>query len=221
MYGWRGFLGRILDPFTTTTVLRRRGGRARVSTHVSSSLDPTRGSHDSSAVPDVDHMVWMLDEVLEQARLRGQDAQTEPVEVRVLLTRIMRRYDPDRVLLAPAPWPLFVAAKPIVLEHIFEILLDVAVANSTRTTIRLDRGTSAMVAHVDDNGPGIPRSAREILLAGAEPCEDRRGTLARARLIARAMHGDVTISSSPEGGARLTVRLPILPDGTVEYAAAS
>lgn len=219
MHGWRGVLSRIFDPFTTTA-FPPRGDRACGWTDVFAPLEPPPVSDDASAVPNVDHMIWVLDEVLEQARLNGQEPQTEPVEIRALLDRIAGRYDPDRVQLAPAPSSLFVLAKPPVLERIFDILLATAVSSGTRTTVRLDRGTSAMVAHVDDNGPGIPRCAREVLLAGVSD-EGRRSTLATARLIARAIHGDVTISSSPEGGSRLTVRLPIIPDGMIEYAAAS
>ena len=219
MYGWRGYLGRILYPFTTTA-LPPVGDAACMAPHVPP-LERLHVAGDSPTVPDVDHMLWVLDEVLEQARLGGEDPQTQPVEIPALLARIVRQYDPDRVQLAPAPSPLFVLAPPPVLERIFEILLATAVNSGTRTTVRLDRGTSAMVAHVDDNGPGIPRCAREVLLAGVVSYEGRRSTLATARLIARAIDGDVTISSSPEGGARLTVRLPIIPDGMVEYAAAS
>ncbi|WP_081717871.1 sensor histidine kinase [Hyphomicrobium nitrativorans] len=212
MYGWRGFLGRILDPFRTT-VFGPLGDTACASVQVSPPADVP--------LPSVDHLVWVLDEVLEQARLLGPEPQTEPVDVRALLAQIVGRYDADRVLLAPVPWPVFVLAKPPVLTRVFEILLDTAVGSSTRATVRLDRGLSAMVAHVDDNGPGVPRCAREVLLARPAPHEGRGDTLATARLIARAMHGDVTISSSPEGGARFTVRLPIVPDGLLEYAAAS
>lgn len=212
MYGWRGFLGRILDPFRTTA-------SGPLGETVCASVEASQPVE--SPLPSVDHLVWVLDEVLEHARLRGQEPKTEPVDVRALLAQIVGRYDGDRVLIDPVPWPVFVLAKPPVLTRIFEILLETAVGSGTRTTVRLDRGLSAMVAHVDDNGPGIPRCAREVLLAGTTPHDSRHNTLATARLIARAMHGDVTISSSPEGGARLTVRLPIVPDGMLEYAVAS
>lgn len=212
MSGWRGFLGCILDPFSTT-VFRPRGCNGRASAQ--------RRHLSDDRLPSVDHMIWELDEVLERARLGGQEAETEPIDVRVLLAQIIARYDADRVHLASVRWPVLVLAKPPAIARVFEILIETSLGNGTTTTVRLDRGVSEMVAYVDDNGPGVPRAARETMLAGTSSDGDRNSALATARTLARAMQGDVTISSSPEGGSRVAVRLPIVPDGALEYAAAS
>lgn len=217
IYGWRGFLSRILDRFRAPTP--RLGTVTEGSSNPACESDP-RLSADGAQAGELDHMAWMLDDVLEQAR-HGRAPRTEPVDVRALLARIVARHDPARLQLAPAPWPLFVLATPPALERVFEVLLRAALANSTRARIRLDRGTCAMVAHVDDEGPGVPRHMRHLLFAPSAANRGGSGALATARGIARAMQGDITVSSSPEGGARFTVRLPILPDDMWELAAAS
>ena len=70
---------------------------------------------------------------------------------------------------------------------------------------------------VDDDGPGIPASMREevfkpfLRLDGARN-QDEGGTglgLAIARDIARSHGGDITLSDSPLGGLRATVRVPV------------
>lgn len=219
MHGWRGFLGRFLDRFITTIPQpadEREAGRGQVS----AAPGHPHAIEDATA-RNLDHLVWMLDDVLEQARSGGQEARAEPVDVRALLAQIAARHDPARLEIVPAPWPLFVLAKPSPLERLFEILLQTALASGTRAAVRLDRGTCAMVAYVDDNGPGVPRHMRELAFSPSASGPGGRGALATAREIARALQGEIAISSSPEGGARLTVRLPLLPDEVLEYAAAS
>jgi two-component system, OmpR family, sensor histidine kinase MtrB len=74
---------------------------------------------------------------------------------------------------------------------------------------------------VDDAGPGIPPDERtrifERFYRGS--ASGRRGTgtgtglgLALVAEHVRAMHGDVRVESSPEGGARFVVTLPVLGD---------
>jgi signal transduction histidine kinase len=121
-----------------------------------------------------------------------------------------------------------VASGPVVVDGDADRLAQVAgnlVENAARHASRAvvvavspsPDGRDAVLV-VDDDGPGIPLAERERVF---EPLYTRRaaghadtGTglgLATVRALTEAMHGTVTASSSPTGGARLTVRLPIAP----------
>jgi signal transduction histidine kinase len=85
-----------------------------------------------------------------------------------------------------------------------------------------------LALHVDDNGAGIARRDREFVFetsydAEADPLPRTRdrAELVRARKIARAHNGDITISASPDGGARFTLRLPLFEPHQIELAKAS
>ncbi|MCA0319994.1 MAG: two-component sensor histidine kinase [Proteobacteria bacterium] len=70
---------------------------------------------------------------------------------------------------------------------------------------------------VDDDGPGIPADRREDVFKPFLRLDDARNVdeggsglgLAIARDIARSHGGDITLSDSPLGGLRATVRVPI------------
>jgi two-component system osmolarity sensor histidine kinase EnvZ len=74
-----------------------------------------------------------------------------------------------------------------------------------------------MTISVDDDGPGIPPDMREEVFRPFMRLDDARnqdqgGTglgLAIARDIARSHGGDITLSESPMGGLRATVRVPV------------
>jgi signal transduction histidine kinase len=78
---------------------------------------------------------------------------------------------------------------------------------TTPETIRIE---------VADNGPGIPSEKLEVIFDPfvqlANGLTDRRGGvglgLAISRDLARAMHGELTVSSTVEGGSRFTLELP-------------
>lgn len=219
MHERRGFLGRILDPFATA-IFRLVDNAA------------WRAPRESAPVPipvveedlpplDLDRMMWMLDEVLEQAHSMEAGSRTEPVEVRALLAAIVVECDPTRIFFERAPWPVHVLAKPPEIRRLFSILVARALADSTRTIIRLDRGTTAMVAHFDDNGPGVPRSQRDELFVFSADRHPAENALANAWQMASALGGDIRVTSSPEGGARFTVRLPTISESELLYAVAS
>jgi signal transduction histidine kinase len=166
--------------------------------------------------PDTDALVQMLGDVLVvAARETPVAANLEHVELVALLKAMIGRRNTARLNLAGRPLDLHVLADRAELEKAFDILIDNALLSGVRATVRLDRGTTALVAHVDDNGPGVPRSERTHLFdrAHVPAHSDRRvrhrAELATVRQIVRAHGGDVAVTCSPEGGARFTVRLPL------------
>ena len=74
-----------------------------------------------------------------------------------------------------------------------------------------------LTIHVDDDGPGIPPEKREevfrpFLRLDEARNQDYGGTglgLAIARDIARAHGGDIALSTSPLGGLRASLRVPV------------
>ena len=181
------------------------------------------GTAAQEPVADVGTLVRMLDDAIELARRPPEAERREPVDVHDAIASVLAWHEPERAKLWEAPRPLLVLASAPALEQLFEILIENALASAARVIVRLDHGTSALVVHVDDDGPGVPRSERAHLfepfaaLVAAGP----HTRLAAAQRIAKAHGGEITVSSSPEGGARFTVLLPRILDHELELATAS
>jgi len=70
---------------------------------------------------------------------------------------------------------------------------------------------------VDDDGPGIPAELREEAMKPFHRLDRGRNLqaggvglgLAIARDVARAHGGDLTLDTSPQGGLRAVVRVPV------------
>ena len=83
--------------------------------------------------------------------------------------------------------------------------------------LSLTRDRQFLVIMVDDDGPGIAPELREIVFrpffrVDEARNQDEGGTglgLAIARDIARSHGGDITLSDSPLGGLRVSVRIPV------------
>jgi two-component system osmolarity sensor histidine kinase EnvZ len=87
-----------------------------------------------------------------------------------------------------------------------------------RIAIAATRDARFLTIHVDDDGPGIPVDEREDVFRPfyrrdeARTLEEGFGTglgLAIARDIARSHGGDIQLGTSPMGGLRATVRVPV------------
>lgn len=217
----RGILGRIRDllatPASWLVGSSVANSPAAIVDGCACAADPT----DELPSLDLDRMLWMLDGVLEQAHSKPSPARAERVDVRALLDDIVAQCDPELISVAPTSWPVHVLAEPPEVRRVFSILIARALADSTRTVIRLDRGTSAMVVHFDDNGPGVAREARDDLFVFSADRHPAENALAAAWQKASSLGGDIRVSSSPEGGARFTVRLPTLCETHVAFASAS
>jgi two-component system, OmpR family, osmolarity sensor histidine kinase EnvZ len=83
--------------------------------------------------------------------------------------------------------------------------------------LSLETADRFVMIHVDDDGPGIPRSRREDVFRPFTRLEPSRNVetggvglgLTIARDIARRHGGDVLLADSPLGGLRATLRLPL------------
>jgi signal transduction histidine kinase len=184
-------------------------------------------------VLEIDDLVRMLDDAILLSREPPLVPRFRAVDLTKLLSEeISMRAEPGNLpgdatpasgggsrplTLAGTPPPLLTLADPAALSRVFRILIANALSNGSRATLRVDRGTTALVVHVDDNGLGVPRNEREAVFQRAYHMEiapsqrsNRCAELVIARQIARVHGGDIIVSASPEGGARFTLRLSLL-----------
>ncbi len=176
----------------------------------------------------VDDLVGMLDDTLKLARdIPGVD-KPATVDLRDVLIAATKDRDGARVRVVGSREPLRTFASHAALQRAFEILIENALSNAARVNVACDHGTSALMVHVDDDGPGISRTERANIFdwryyMSTPPSQQVgcRAELVIARQIARAHGGDITVGASPMGGARFSVRLPLAGLLDVKLVAAS
>lgn len=110
-----------------------------------------------------------------------------------------------------------VAVRPDAFKRCLANLVANAQRYGDRIALAATRDQSFLTVNVDDDGPGIPPDRREDVFRpffrlDESRNQDEGGTglgLAIARDIARSHGGDVTLSDSPLGGLRASVRVPV------------
>jgi two-component system, OmpR family, sensor kinase len=130
----------------------------------------------------------------------------------------------ERLLSVENGQPVPVRGNPDELHRMVVNLLDNAVRHTpdgSKIELRLDADGNRVVVEVADDGPGIPDDMREQIfdrfVRGNGPADTSAGAgtglgLAIVRAVAQSHGGDVKVSSSPLGGALLTVTLPARKD---------
>jgi two-component system osmolarity sensor histidine kinase EnvZ len=110
-----------------------------------------------------------------------------------------------------------VTVRPAAFKRCLGNLVSNAARHARSISITGHRDHRWLSVTVDDDGPGIPLHLREEVFKPFLRLDDARnqdegGTglgLAIARDIARSHGGDITLSDSPLGGLRATVRVPV------------
>ena len=165
---------------------------------------------------DVDDMNAMLDGYLDFAR-----GQTEEAEGLLDLAAVLQQLEETadlhgKSLTSTIDGPTRVKVRP----NSFTRLITNLAANAWRhgNNVKIEARSSGrfLTIVVDDDGPGIPAEMREEVFKPFFRLDEARnldasGTglgLAIARDIARSHGGDVTLTESPMGGLRATVRVP-------------
>lgn len=166
---------------------------------------------------DVDDMNAMLDGYLDFAR-----GQTEEAEGQLDLAALLQQLEETaelhgKSLTSTIDGPTRVKVRP----NSFTRLITNLAANAWRHADNIKIGARSsgrfLTVVVDDDGPGIPTDMREEVFKPFFRLDEARnldasGTglgLAIARDIARSHGGDVTLTESPMGGLRATVRVPV------------
>jgi two-component system, OmpR family, osmolarity sensor histidine kinase EnvZ len=166
---------------------------------------------------DVDEMARMLEAYLAFAR-GDTGEQSAPTDMGAFLEEL--KADTERnghrssVVFKGHP---IVTVRPAAFKRCLGNLVSNAAQHAPSIAISGNRDHRWLTVTVDDDGPGIPSHLREdvfkpfMRLDGARN-QDEGGTglgLAIARDIARSHGGDITLSDSPLGGLRATVRVPV------------
>ena len=110
-----------------------------------------------------------------------------------------------------------VTVRPAAFKRCLANLVSNAARFASTVAITGHRDHRWLTVTVDDDGPGIPQQSREDVFKPFLRLDDARnqdegGTglgLAIARDIARSHGGDIALASSPMGGLRATVKVPV------------
>lgn len=108
------------------------------------------------------------------------------------------------------------ACRPVALRRALRNILENAVAYGRRARVALHGTTDAFEITVDDDGPGIPEDEFERVFAPFVRLEESRSPetggiglgMAIARTIVRGHGGEIHLANRPDGGLRVTIRLP-------------
>lgn len=168
------------------------------------------------AVADIDEIRAMLATVLRFARDERVDA-CERVELGSLIESLI-----DDMAMAGAPVAVEPGPRAIVrgdsqsLRRLFANLVDNGVRYGGSTLVGWEIAGDGVEVRIDDEGPGFPRGAEALFapFVRGETSRNRAtgGTglgLAIARSLAEAHGGSVSLGNREEGGARVSVRLPV------------
>lgn len=170
------------------------------------------------ATRDIDDMTALIDDALAVARGTTVPERWETVDLNALIAADLadRPEGCMRVRLDAPDSPLTVEGDAVALRRVFGNLVNNAMQFATRAEIALSCERGAIVAYVDDDGPGIGDADRGAVFEPfyrADPSRSRAtgGTglgLAIAKQIVEAHGGTISIDRAPAGGARFEVRLP-------------
>ncbi len=165
---------------------------------------------------DLKEMAETLDEYLAFAKGLEEEAP-EQVE----LTRIARVIAADAArtgadVVVEGDADIVAPGRTRALKRCLANLIDNAAAHGEKVRVSVASEPAHVTIAVDDDGPGIPEEQyeeafRPFSRLDATRSRNQKGVglgLAIARDVARSHGGDVTLSTSPLGGLRATLRLP-------------
>ena len=165
---------------------------------------------------DVEDMQSMLEGYLSFAR---GDAEEDVGEVR--LSDLFERFAVeaelhDRIFTSAVDGEDAVMVRPNAFGRLVGNLVSNAMRYAQSVHVEARHRAKWLTITVDDDGPGIPERSRDDVFKPFFRLDEARnldasGTglgLAIARDIARSHGGDVTLSDSPMGGLRATIRVP-------------
>ena len=166
---------------------------------------------------DVDEMQAMVEGYL--AFARSQDTETAvETDLAQMLHQVVanaRRHGAEISLEADAG--LLVPLHPNAFLRCITNLVDNARRFADHIVVAARRDGDVIRITVDDDGPGIPESEREEMMRPFRRLDRSRNPdtgglglgLAIARDVIRSHGGEIELSRAPQGGLRVTLRLPV------------
>lgn len=169
----------------------------------------------AKAARDLDEMASLIDDSLAIARGSTVSERPEPVDVAALLGSGIADRNTPKIRLLAGNKRAFVSGDRTALRRLFDNLIDNAARHAERVEIGVISSADQITVHIDDDGPGIPQSERAAVFEPFYRLETSRSRttggsglgLAIAKQIAQAHGGEISIETSPLGGARLAVTL--------------
>ena len=157
----------------------------------------------------------MLIDLLEISRMSASDpVETEPVDVRTLALQVMRVQGIDATVLHGESTVVQTDARH--LERVFDnIVRNAQTHGEGLQAIIVERATDAVIIHFDDAGPGVDPSLAERIFEPfvrgehADPTSGAGLGMAIAVEHAQRIGASLTVGASAEGGARVTVSIPL------------
>lgn len=177
------------------------------------------------AVTDTVRLQALAADLLLLARLdAGERPGSSRLDVGALVHEEVSQRTGDRIPVAVHVTPavlLEVTGSRGQLARVVGNLLDNAERHAeSSVTVSVRTEPDWVVVAVSDDGPGVPEPERERIFERFVRLDDARSRdeggaglgLAIARDVARRHQGALTVTRSPEGGARFELRLPARPD---------
>ena len=166
---------------------------------------------------DVEEMQRMLEAYLAFARGDGGE-NPAPTDIRALLDELKTEAERQGYVAdVDISGETMVTVRPDAFKRCLANLVCNAQRYGERIAIEAAGDQRFLTIHVDDDGPGVPPEAREDVFRPFFRLDEARnqdegGTglgLAIARDIARSHGGDIQLATSPLGGLRASVRVPV------------
>jgi len=166
---------------------------------------------------DVDEMEKMIEGYLTFARGEGDEEAIE-TDLSAVINEVVGQWKRNGAMVdAHVEGRLDAWCRPNAVKRCLDNLIANANRYGTHVWIRAGKREDVTEIAIDDDGPGIEKSAREAVFRPFFRLDQSRNTetggtglgLAIARDIARAHGGDIHMKTSPHGGLRVLVRLPL------------
>ncbi len=166
---------------------------------------------------DVAEMESLVEEYLAFAAGEGTEAVVA-ADVAPILDEVVAGARRDGVAVEfRAPAELVVPIRPNAFRRCLANVVSNAVRHAGRVSVRASRSRDTIEIVVDDDGPGIPESAREDVFkpfyridGSRNPATGGTGLgLTIARDVMRGHGGDIRIETAPGGGVRARLRMPV------------
>ncbi len=168
---------------------------------------------------DIGEMERMVEGYLAFARGEGTEApvDSDVAELVADVVQSERRDGPPIALERPDAGEAALSVRPNALKRAIANLTRNAKRYGNRVWVTVVRVGDQVEVLIDDDGPGIPANARARAFQPFVRLEPSRNTetggtglgLTIARDIVRGHGGDITLETSPRGGLRAVIRLPI------------
>ena len=164
---------------------------------------------------DLDELELLVKGALQCVKDTDIHENVEPLDLNLLLDCVTEPYlaptGNGRVTVrghAVSPY----AGKPLALKRCIGNLLDNALKYGERAHLSIEDDKDTFVLHVDDEGPGVPETwLKQVFEPNFRLAAKQPGYglgLGIARNIAHSHGGEISLRNLPEGGLRVTLRLP-------------